>query len=811
MFSARVGLLLFLAVVIGMAQSSTAPQFGPASYYPLAVGDCCLTYPATVDINGDGRLDVVAVSSLQVISVLFGDGTGKLGNRVDTMLPQVDIESFDIGDLNSDGCPDLAIAQGNGPVLVYVGDCKGGFTHRASLTTLNGSMPVGPIAIRDVNRDGKLDLILGGGPSSHVSVFIGHGDGTFSSELQYGRGGTNPSFYSLTMAVADFNNDGVLDIAVANQTPPGIAILFGNGDGTFRTPAILSSGTGSPIVLSAADINGDGVADLLFVPVDPNGPNGPLCTSNCRGNKISVYLADGIGGFTLLPPFVMGFGNLPLDVKIADLNGDGVPDLAVAQQAFLSNRTVNGWDVFLGRGDGTFTSASEYQAPGACGPNGYACTYPAGPFALGDLNGDRKPDLVFADGLGTLGVDLNITSVPAITTTSLPSGTIGNSYLQTLMASGGTSPYVWSVVSGALPTGITVSPAGVISGTPTTIGTSNFTVQVSDGASAKATQTFTIAITNGILTITTPSSLLPGASGLAYSQTLSATGGATPYSWSLVSGGLPSSLTLSAAGAITGTPTVAGAYSFIVTVTDSASATATQTFNLTVVLAGTLSRSGTISHIAAGSSWTTVITLVNTSSAAVPLTVALHNDDGSALTLPVTTTQQGISQKNTTAFVNATMNPNTTLLISMGGQVASTVVGWADVTSSGSLGGYAIFRYTPPTGSPSEGTVPLQTQFPSTITLPYDNTAGFVMGVAVANLSTSSASVTATMWDDIGNQLGTQNLTIAGSGHTSFVLPTQIPLTAGRRGIVKFQSAGGIAGLGLRFSPFGTFTSVPTM
>jgi hypothetical protein len=112
----------------------------------------------------------------------------------------------------------------------------------------------------------------------------------------------------------------------------------------------------------------------------------------------------------------------------------------------------------------------------------------------------------------------------------------------------------------------------------------------------------------------------------------------------------------------------------------------------------------------------------------------------------------------------------------------------------------------------SEGTVPLQSQFPSTVTLPYDNTAGFVMGVALANLSTSTASVTATMWDDSGNQLGTQTITIAGSGHSSFVLPTQLPLTAGKRGIVRFQSAanGGIAGLGLRFSPFGTFTSVPT-
>jgi len=113
----------------------------------------------------------------------------------------------------------------------------------------------------------------------------------------------------------------------------------------------------------------------------------------------------------------------------------------------------------------------------------------------------------------------------------------------------------------------------------------------------------------------------------------------------------------------------------------------------------------------------------------------------------------------------------------------------------------------------AEGTVPLETQFPSTITLPYDNTAGFVMGVALANLSTVSANITASIWDDRGNQLGTQIFAMVGNGHTSFALPNQIPFTAGKRGIVKFQSSavGGLAGLGLRFSPFGTFTSVPTM
>jgi hypothetical protein len=220
-----------------------------------------------------------------------------------------------------------------------------------------------------------------------------------------------------------------------------------------------------------------------------------------------------------------------------------------------------------------------------------------------------------------------------------------------------------------------------------------------------------------------------------------------------------------------------------------------------------------LSHIAAGGGWTTAITLLNTSAAPVPVTVAFHGDDGSAWSLPVTITQQGVTQTSVAASVNAVVNPNATLLISTGDQLTSTLVGWADVQSSGSLGGYAIFRSTPGTGPPSEGTSPLQTQFLSTITLPYDNTSGFLMGVALANLSTASATITATIWDDSGNQLGTRTFTIGGNGHAAFILPNQLPLTAGKRGIVRFQSgfAGGITGLGLRFSPFGTFTSIPAM
>jgi hypothetical protein len=558
-----------------------------------------------------------------------------------------------------------------------------------------------------------------------------------------------------------------------------------------------------PWALSVADVNRDGNLDLIFL------------GSDSSTNHAYVQLGDGKGRFQAPVSVATGYIS---EMQVADINGDGIPDLGLTSGS--PGQQGNSWSVLLGHGDGTFASpvvvGSDTNTCTLLTPTG--CQHPTLEFVLADVNGDHKPDLIFPLTFGTftadgiLAVELNAThTMLAITSSSLPAGVINKPYSQTLAASGGTSPYTWSLTSGSLPNGLTLSIGGAITGTPTAIGTSTFSVQVRDSAGAAVTQSFNLAITNGILTITTLSPLVPAAVGLAYSQTLGASGGVGPYSWVVTSGSTPSGLTLSAAGIISGTPSTAGNYGFTVRVTDSSGAAAFQAYTLNVVSVGLLTRSGALSHVAAGGGWTTVITLVNTSAASVAVTVGLHNDNGTPLNLAVTTTQQGVTQTVTTSSVTTVISPNATFLISTGDQIPSLAVGWADVSSSGPVNGFAIFRTVSSNSPASEGTVPLQSQFSSTITLPYDNTAGFVMGVALANLATTSANVTATIWDDSGNRLGTQTITIAGNGHTAFVLPNQLALTAGKRGIVQFQSSGGIAGLGLRFSPFGTFTSVPTM
>ncbi len=227
-----------------------------------------------------------------------------------------------------------------------------------------------------------------------------------------------------------------------------------------------------------------------------------------------------------------------------------------------------------------------------------------------------------------------------------------------------------------------------------------------------------------------------------------------------------------------------------------------------------LNRVGVLSHVTAGGYWDTKINLINTSSTPVSATVNLYTDNGSAWSLPLATTVQGNTQTATESSVNLTINPNGSALIAtVPNPSASSVWGWADVLASGPINGFAILRSTPVNDKPSEATVPLQNSFPQSVTVPYDNTGGYVMGVALVNLGTGSANVQATAWDDSGNQLGAvMPISIPGSGHTAFVLTDQLAATAGKRGIIEFQNpASGISGLGLRFSPAGPFTDVPVI
>ena len=170
-----------------------------------------------------------------------------------------------------------------------------------------------------------------------------------------------------------------------------------------------------------------------------------------------------------------------------------------------------------------------------------------------------------------------------ITPTSLTSVDVGVSVSQTFTATGGTGPYTWSVIGSSLPTGLTLSGAGILSGNPTVGGTYNFTIRATDSLGNTADQPYTWTINWLTLSITTGSSLAGGALNVAYSATLAATGGDGSYTWTLVGGVFPAGLSLNAStGEISGTPNTAANYSFTIRCTSGDSQTNDKTFTLIV-------------------------------------------------------------------------------------------------------------------------------------------------------------------------------------------------------------------------------------
>jgi hypothetical protein len=187
---------------------------------------------------------------------------------------------------------------------------------------------------------------------------------------------------------------------------------------------------------------------------------------------------------------------------------------------------------------------------------------------------------------GSITITVNPPAALAVTTSSLPGTALGVAYSQTLQATGGVQPYKWAITSGSLPAGLTLSSAGVISGTPSgSIGTSNFTVTVTDSQTpTPKTSSANLSITVSVapLSIVT-TSLFGGSVGTPYSQTLLANGGTPPYTWSILLGALPAGLTLnSATGAISGTPSATGTSNFTVKVTDSVGTSVSANLSITI-------------------------------------------------------------------------------------------------------------------------------------------------------------------------------------------------------------------------------------
>ena len=215
-----------------------------------------------------------------------------------------------------------------------------------------------------------------------------------------------------------------------------------------------------------------------------------------------------------------------------------------------------------------------------------------------------------------------------------------------------------------------------------------------------------------------------------------------------------------------------------------------------------LGLSGSMPHIAAEENWTTTFTLINKSTAAAQARFSLFDEPGSPLQLPLVFPQQpSATGPLLAASFDRTLAPNASLVITTAGPTAPPVqIGSAQLASTGSMDGFAIFHQIP---TAQEAVVPLETRNASSYLLAFDNTGGVVLGVALANVSAQAGSVPVVIRDDTGTQIGTGTIPLVASGHTSLVLSSQFPITANKRGTIEFDTptGGQISALGIRFTP----------
>ncbi len=259
-----------------------------------------VTYPAGVnpvsvsvgDFNKDGKADL-AIAALcgsagchqqGSVNTLLGNGDGsfKSGASYDVDMSPVSVA---VGDVNGDGVLDLVVANScgksaacsNGTASVLLGDGKGNFTLK---TEVDLGKQVSSVALADLNGDGKLDLIAANSADNQVGVLLGKGDGTFNNQVKY-EVGVGPS----GVVVADFDGDGLPDVAVANLKNSTVSLLHGNGDGSLQTAVAYPVGFG-PDALAALDLTGSGRPAL----VTANGNSG----GSPAGNDITVLATAGI-------------------------------------------------------------------------------------------------------------------------------------------------------------------------------------------------------------------------------------------------------------------------------------------------------------------------------------------------------------------------------------------------------------------------------------------------------------------------------------------------------------------------------------
>lgn len=538
-------------------------------YSGLGGGETEFANLAAADLNKDGKLDLVVTAD--VIGIYLGNGNGTFSSSPNNYEPlAIGGLQLAIADFNLDGNPDIAfdgqifLGNGNGtfravPAITLGGsqgpDVVGAFVTNgppgvAVIPSVPGTVNAGSsleiytndgsgnlslahtytlpqvgyvIATADLNGDGNLDLVVEGeDPTSQnwsYMVLLGNGDGSFQAPVLYQQSAQTTELVD-PIVIADFNNDHKPDLAFA-QGKQTVAVLLGNGDGTFGAPNYVFDGDGGAIV--SADFNADGNLDIAedgtsglaillgngngtfqnaAFPITTSLGYVPLAGDLNGDGKIdlvigdNVFLGNGNGTFNAVSPFgsSSSFTSL-VAIALDDFNGDGKLDvLAIGYLGAVADDVI-----YLGKGDGTFNS-SPITIPYCCNPPHISPPV----MQVADMNGDGKPDLVVENYSASLFVLLN-------TTATAPGFTIG-------MASGSSGTATISAGSTAT-FNLMITPAGSFSGTvgltctisptasPAPICSVPASVSVTGGSATPVM--VTVSTTAAVSTATGPSTTLP--------------------------------------------------------------------------------------------------------------------------------------------------------------------------------------------------------------------------------------------------------------------------------------------------------------
>ena len=392
-----------VSVLLGLSGGG----FGATTTYGVGNGPNSVAFG---DVNGDGRADLITANAFSNnVSVLLGLSGGGFGAATNYGVGD-DPQSVALGDVNADGRADLITANNNSDNVSVLLGCgsTGGQCFQAASNYGVGNQPYS-VVVRDVNADGRADLITANYLTDNVSVLLGQSGGGFGAATNYGAG-DGP----ILVALGDVNADGRADLITANYLSDNVSVLLGLSGGGFGAPTNYGVGRG-PYSVVVRDVNADGRADLITAnffsdnvsvllgqsgggfgaPANYGVGRGPnsvavgdvnadgrvdIITANTGSDNVSVLLGQSGGGFGA--PANYGAGDAPYSVVVGDVNADGRADLITA------NANSNNVSVLLGQSGGGLQSATNYGVGN-------------GPFSvvLGDVNADGRTDLITANSL----------------------------------------------------------------------------------------------------------------------------------------------------------------------------------------------------------------------------------------------------------------------------------------------------------------------------------------------------------------------------------------------------------------------------